>query len=313
MDTHKSDSSKEGSSNSLETVEVCFDDLLFDSALSLDLVSAFAGDRPLLDREKCQIEEYRKNRETKFYSDLLYAVTHQYFPNPDAETLWNQILRHKFDMSTIMKRNIRITVATLDYLSNLKGELHSPTVIDEARIAEIVQQTRRDGLTRLYNHATCYQKIEAELKRFERYGTIFSLMMMDIDNFKKINDRYGHPEGDRILAILGGIITRETRDSDISCRYGGEEFSVILPSTEIKEAFILAERLRGIVEYTVPFGKKVTISIGVASCRTGADSAHSLVAKADSALYHAKRSGRNRVVTITEMGSFKEVARERIL
>jgi diguanylate cyclase (GGDEF)-like protein len=281
--------------------------LLTDNAVSLDLVSALAGDRPMTEFEKAFIDDLKKGRADKFYSDLIYAVTHQFFPPAVAENLWNEILRHKYEMSEIMSRNIGIAVASLDYLSNLKSELHSPTVIDEKHIAEIVRLTLRDGLTRLFNHTTCYQKIDLELRRFARYGTMVSIMMCDIDDFKEINDRYGHQEGDKILAMLGVIIEGEARDSDICCRYGGEEFTVILPSTGIRDACIFAERLRESVEFSMPLGRKVTLSIGVASCGHNARTSQSLIEKADSALYHAKNSGKNQVIVITETGSFESV------
>ncbi|MGA2506454.1 MAG: GGDEF domain-containing protein [Chitinispirillaceae bacterium] len=271
------------------------DGLVADNALTLDLVSALAGDRQLTESEKTLIDDFKKSRADKYYSDLLYAITHQFFPPAVAENLWNQLLKHKYEMSFTMKRNIRIAVAALDYLSNLTGELQSPTLIDETRMTAIVQLTLRDGLTRLFNHTTCYQRIEMELSRFERYGTIVSIMMIDIDNFKEINDRYGHVEGDRILAALAGAFKTETRDSDICCRYGGEEFVVIMPSTDIREAGILAERLRWKVEQGMPGGRKVTISIGVASCDRDIHTSKELVEKADAALYEAKRKGKNRV------------------
>jgi diguanylate cyclase (GGDEF)-like protein len=120
-------------------------------------------------------------------------------------------------------------------------------------------------------------------------------MMIDIDDFKKINDTYGHTEGDGVLAILGKVIVQEIRDTDICCRYGGEEFTVILPSTDILEAGALAERLREKVEQSMPLGKRVTISIGVTSCDSKISSAQSLVDRADAALYLAKRNGKNRI------------------
>jgi diguanylate cyclase (GGDEF)-like protein len=269
--------------------------LVVDNALTLDLVSALAGDRQLTETEKSLIADFRKSRGDKFYTDLLYAVTHQFFPPLVAENLWNQLLKHKYEMSFIMKRNIRIAVAALDYLSNLTGELQSPTLIDETRMTAIVQLTLRDGLTRLFNHTTCYQRIEMELSRFERYGTIVSLMMIDIDNFKEINDRFGHVEGDRILTVIAGALKTETRDADICCRYGGEEFVVIMPSTDLREAGILAERLRSKVEQGMRGGRGVTVSLGVASCGRDAYTSKALIEKADSALYEAKKNGKNRV------------------
>lgn len=273
-----------------------------DKALTLDLVSAIAGDRELTESEKTFIEDIKKTRGEKFYSELLYAVTHQFFPPPAAENLWNQILQHKYGMSFTMKRNIRIAVATLDYLSNLTGELHAPTVIDETRMTAIIELTIRDGLTKLFNHAACFQRIEMELRRFKRYGTIVSVLMIDIDDFKGINDRYGHIEGDKILAMLGMLFKQETRDSDICCRYGGEEFTVIQPSTDFREAGIHAERLRMKVEHSMPLHRKVTVSIGVASCDKTACTSKALIEKADAALYKAKHEGKNRVVINSEPG-----------
>jgi diguanylate cyclase (GGDEF)-like protein len=273
-----------------------------DNALTLDLVSAFAGDRPLTEAEKHFIDDFRKVRGSKFYPDLLYSITHQFFPPEAAENLWKQILSHKYEMSFIMKRNIRIAVATLDYLSNLTGEMPSPTVIDETRMTAIIQLTLRDGLTKLFNHTACYQRIEMELSRFERYGTVVSIMMIDIDDFKELNDRFGHVEGDKILAQLGMIFKQETRDPDICCRYGGEEFTVILPSTDSREAGILAERLRMKVEQSMPAGRKVTVSMGVASCDAVTHTSTVLVKKADAALYEAKKSGKNRVVVSAKTG-----------
>jgi diguanylate cyclase (GGDEF)-like protein len=271
------------------------DGLVADNALTLDLVSGLAGDRQLTEGEKSLVVDFRKSRGDKFYTDLLYAVTHQYYPPAVAENLWNQLLKHKYEMSFIMKRNIRIAVAALDYLSNLTGELQSPTLIDETRMTAILQMTLRDGLTRLFNHTTCYQRIEMELSRFERYGTIVSLMMIDIDNFKEINDRFGHIEGDRILTVIAGALKTQTRDLDICCRYGGEEFVVIMPSTDLREAGILAERLRSKVEQGMPGGRGVTVSIGVASCGRDTHTSKALVEKADRALYEAKKKGKNRV------------------
>ena len=270
-------------------------DCLADTGLSLDAVSAFAGDRPLTEQEKGVFDDSKKTRGDKFFSCLLYTITHQYFPPALARNLWEEILRHKYEMSALLMRNIRITVASLDYLSNLKGELHSPTVIDETRIAAIVELSLRDGLTKLYNHSTCYQKIQDELNRFNRYGTIFSIMMIDIDDFKNVNDQSGHVEGDRVLSILGTLLKEETRLADICCRYGGEEFIIILPSTDIQEAGVFAERVRLMVEKSRPSGHRVTVSIGVASCGEKLTTAQSLVEKADAEMYKAKKHGKNRV------------------
>jgi GGDEF domain-containing protein len=191
-----------------ETDVVRLEDVLSVSGLTLDLVAAYAGDRPLTEAERDFFEKLKQERINTFYSDLLFAVTHQVFSTETAEDLWNKILQHKCDMSFNMHRNVRIAVASLDYLSNLTAELHSATVISEASMVDIVRLSLHDGLTGLYNHSFCFQKLDTELKRFERYGTATSFMMIDIDDFKELNDHFGHQEGDKVLAEVGLKIGR---------------------------------------------------------------------------------------------------------
>jgi diguanylate cyclase (GGDEF)-like protein len=272
-----------------------------DKELTLDLVSALAGDRPLTEFETAFFADLKRGRADEFFPHLLYAITHESFPPAVAEGLWNEILRHKFELSGALNRNVGVVVAALDYLSNLKGELKAPTLMGESHVADIARLALRDGLTRLFNHTTCLEKIAVEVRIHERYGRDASLMMVDVDDFKKINDQHGHQAGDRVLAALGAIIDEATRGSDICCRYGGEEFAVILPATDNREAGLLAERLRAMAEGGLPDGLRVTVSIGVASCGEDTRTAEALVGKADAALYRAKQSGKNCVVSAADL------------
>jgi len=275
--------------------------LLADNALSLDLVSALAGDRQLTQTEKIHLGDLKKNRGRRFFSDLLYSITHQFFPPEVAEGLWTDILRHKYEMSTALMRNVGIVVASLDYLSNITTNMDSATIVGEVDIAEIVGLSMRDGLTGLFNHSYFYQQIDMEVRRYVRYGTSVSLVLIDIDDFKKVNDTFGHQEGDRILAAMGRNLADVARDSDICCRYGGEEFAVILPLTDIHVAGVIANRLRTKLAELLSDGcTMVTVSIGVVSCDEKTRSSRELVKKADAALYQAKRSGKNRVVVIAD-------------
>ncbi len=269
--------------------------LLAGDALSLDLVSALAGDRPLTESEERRVGELEKSRGLMFFSDLLYALTHHHFPVEVAEVLWTEVLRHKGELAGALGRNVGVAVATLDYLSNITNNLESATLAGESFLAEVVALSLRDGLTGLYNHTFFHQQIDLEVRRFFRYGTVVSLMLVDIDDFKGVNDACGHLEGDRILAALGRTLIRLARDSDICCRYGGEEFAVILPMTAAREAAAIAERMRIELREPLPGGGTVTVSIGVASCEKTTETYQNLVEKADDALYRAKREGKNRV------------------
>ncbi len=158
-----------------------------------------------------------------------------------------------------------------------------------------------DGLTGLYNQRHFYNALTLEMTRSQRYGRSLSLMMIDIDDFKVFNDTYGHMEGDRVIEHLGAAIRRCTRKSDIACRYGGEEFVVLLPETSTVQATIMAERMREVFQ-AHPFhprnGEKVhkTISIGISQCDEE-EGSRSFITRADSLMYEAKRRGKNRVCT----------------
>ena len=149
----------------------------------------------------------------------------------------------------------------------------------------------------------CLQK--QEVSNSKRNNTPMCCMMLDVDYFKKVNDTYGHAAGDCVLKAVSEIIKTEIREYDIACRYGGEEFFIILPQTNIKEASLVAQRLRKIIEESKMDIKeagledvkylKVTISVGVCAYESTM-SANEVAHKADKALYEAKETGRNRVI-----------------
>ncbi len=166
--------------------------------------------------------------------------------------------------------------------------------------AELKELATHDGLTGLYNHRTFHALLEDELARAKRFNRPVSLLMIDIDHFKRVNDTHGHLAGDAILKQLSDLLLRQARAIDRVCRYGGEEITAILPETENAAALNIAERLRATVEreqLDIGDGRivSVTVSIGLASWPAQAGDAETLVAAADTAMYAAKQAGRNRV------------------
>jgi len=163
-----------------------------------------------------------------------------------------------------------------------------------------VQLATTDGMTQLYNHRYFQEALGREISRSRRYGAPVSLIYMDIDHFKKFNDTYGHQIGDEVLKLVSRTIKRNLRDSDVPCRYGGEELVAILPDTDQDGGYIAAEKIRTAIEaMRLPIdGKsvKVTISIGVASYPRNAETKEQLIEAADGALYIAKEGGRNQTV-----------------
>lgn len=265
-------------------------------AMSVELVSAFAGDRELTKAEDGVIRRHKGIRGTVFYSDLLYAISHHFFPPEIAASLWGKILSHKRLISDRLGRNTRITVAALDYLSNITADLQAATLISEVHMSEVTNLAMRDGMTGLFNHSSSLELLALDLRNHRRNGVSVSLILLDVDDFKTMNDRGGHQEGDRVLIDLARTLIEQTRDSDICCRIGGDEFLVILRNVDTDGALEIAERIREKVTRLMSSGQPVSISVGIASCDDATASAHALIQTADRALYEAKLGGKNQIV-----------------
>jgi diguanylate cyclase len=164
---------------------------------------------------------------------------------------------------------------------------------------KLVEMNMRDGLTGTYNRGFMESKLNEEYFRHKRYSRPFSIIMFDIDHFKKVNDLYGHQCGDFILKSLSSRISASIRNIDFLFRYGGEEFCCMLPETNLEGAELVAERFRkAIMDMENNFNGsviRITISLGVAELRNDTESPNAMMQQADEALYQAKRGGRNRV------------------
>ena len=172
--------------------------------------------------------------------------------------------------------------------------------LDESFHENLMSSALRDGLTKLFNKRYLLDRLDSELKFAQRHETALSVLMLDLDHFKTINDTHGHLAGDAVLAHLATTLTRAVRNEDVIARFGGEEIAIVLRAIGIEPAMHMAERLRRHVENTlVPFagnGLKATVSIGVAGFPSNpAKSVDELLEAADQALYRAKHAGRNKV------------------
>ncbi len=195
------------------------------------------------------------------------------------------------------------------------------TLVDLSDKRRLEEELRRlsvtDDLTGLYNQRFFYATLAREVESARRYGHQLSLLLLDLDHFKSYNDSYGHLEGDKVLSACAKAVQGQVRATDLACRYGGEEFVVLLPHTPLDEALKVAERIRGAVERLEFFPvlpekglttASMTLSIGVAIHR-GAQNSQDLVRRADHAMYEAKAAGRNRVAVYLKGGGIEVLER----
>ncbi len=190
--------------------------------------------------------------------------------------------------------NERISIILDTLINQVSISLYNSILFDKLGKLAIT-----DGLTNLHNHRHFQEYLEAEIKEASRYNKPLTLLMIDIDHFKILNDTYGHPQGDRVLKKLSEIIMQTIRDVDFAARYGGEEFCIVLPNTDAKGANKTAERLRKNIEtltIKTDTGKniKFTISIGISSLPEDARGKDELILHADKSLYLSKENGRNK-------------------
>jgi diguanylate cyclase (GGDEF)-like protein len=174
-------------------------------------------------------------------------------------------------------------------------------VADQAAVAvnkaQLWDMAVTDSLTGLYVRRYFMVKLQEEIRRAQRYNKIFSVIMADLDRFKRINDTYGHDVGDRALEAIGQFLQRNIRDVDSIARYGGEEFVMLIPDADKEAAFSLAERIREeLAKVKIDYLPPITVSLGIATFPTNGTEVQDLIKKADAAMYAAKRAGRNKSV-----------------
>ncbi|MBN2020532.1 MAG: sensor domain-containing diguanylate cyclase [Sedimentisphaerales bacterium] len=181
-------------------------------------------------------------------------------------------------------------------LVELLGQIVGASIGNITMFERIQHQAKTDGLTGLVNHKAFYEILEKELWRSKRYGEQISLIMVDVDNLKHVNDNFGHRAGDKVIVEISSRIRESIRQIDTAARYGGDEFAVILPNTSLTDAVVVAERMVSIVAATPVVWRKdeIPISISVGLGQYGPeDTPDDIASKSDKALYTAKQSGKN--------------------
>lgn len=270
-------------------------------SLRKQLISLLAEDRPDSAWLLSRLEDLRRSGSDQVFSGLVYLLAHIQLPETQAKQLLRDLLAHRDRVTQALHRDPGLRVATIDYLSNVKKLLANPTIVESSQLERTERSAVTDELTRLYNRRHFSEVLALEVRRSHRYSLRLSLLMLDIDAFKQLNDRHGHLFGDLVLQRVAQVLRRAVRDADVACRYGGEEFAVILPETDRLGGYAVAERIRHQLHREFsdrPVGGKsirVSVSGGIAAYPVDGTDPQALIARADKALYLAKRLGKDRV------------------
>jgi diguanylate cyclase (GGDEF)-like protein len=227
---------------------------------------------------------------------LARVFPHARLSEQDAAQRAAAIEAHRRELGTRLGRNVGAVVAAVDYLLNISGDLVSPTIVEHDALEVLEHRSVTDPLTGLFNRYHFDATMTREIARCRRYGAPLSLLLIDVDRLKLVNDRWGHHAGDQALTRVAVAIQQSLRGTDIAARLGGDEFAIILPDTDAVAGLIVATRIRrNLVESA---SRMVTVSGGLAELPRHAMelSAAQLMLVADHALYAAKNSGGNCIV-----------------
>jgi diguanylate cyclase (GGDEF)-like protein len=235
----------------------------------------------------------------RYYATRLRQMARLELDERQAAELWADVVRHRSELSRRLGRDVGAQVALLDHILNVRPRMVEPQIVEKDTLETMEHRAIVDPLTGLFNREYFEMQLARESERFRRYGAQSSLLLLDIDRFKSVNDQQGHRRGDEVLRSVGNIVRDYLRAADVPCRYGGDELAVILTDADEAEASVVAERIReGVAEAFRTDEVPVTASIGLAMVVPHREKLieEEVFLRADRALYSAKRAGGNRVV-----------------
>ena len=241
-----------------------------------------------------------QNTGPEAYTAIFHVLTHLSIEQEEAQQCWHEIISHRAQMVKALKREVNLRTAICDYFCSINRSFKNPVVVEISIFERRLNAYKYDSLTGLYTRDFFDGMLSRELARAKRYNTELALIFFDLDDFKKINDTYGHLAGDEALKEVSMIIMDEIRSEDTAARFGGEEMVVLLPETGKIKALIVAERIRERVEQITLQQKgqtiKMTISGGISSSPIDGTEPSSLIENADKAMYMAKGIGKNNII-----------------
>ncbi|MEQ9366559.1 MAG: GGDEF domain-containing protein [Leptospirales bacterium] len=250
-----------------------------------------------------RLEAVRSAAGSNFYAEFFRLMVHLDFSDREARVYWDDIIDHTHFLSRAFGRAIPFRVAMLDYFLQRSPLLRNPRIIEMHTFDEVVRTSLQDELTGLYNRRYLDRCLLQEFRRAERHKHPVTIVIFDIDNFKTYNDAFGHPAGDEVMRTIGALMSATFREEDQACRYGGEEFVVILPETKAADALRVAERFMLAVRETRFPHRAITVSGGVADYPASGGDPGGVFLAADQALYQAKHAGKDRLMTAKAVGN----------
>ena len=231
---------------------------------------------------------------------ILNNLVQLQFTRDNACEHWHAVVEHADSLQGSLNRTVGLATAACDYFSTINPRLANPKLIEHERLEETLKSAHRDYLTGVLCRGAFQELFEQEISRAKRHKHNLTLIFLDLDNFNEINDNYGHLAGDKILQEVGKILLDSKRLEDVACRYGGDEFIILLPETSKFMGTLVAEKLDQRLNNLTINHKKEEIrsqcSAGLASFPEDANNSESLTDCADKALYLAKKQGRSKLV-----------------
>ena len=262
----------------------------------LDYFEQFANDDARLIKE---LHALIAQQGKSVYTYIFQILTNLDLPPAEAEQHWNHIISHSKNLTSAMGREVNLRTAICDYFCSINKSLHNPKIIEIHLFEKTARSSTFDSLTGLLNRHAFDEMLSREVSRAKRHDSNLSLLFLDLDDFKQINDTLGHMAGDEVLKKIAQLIMIEKRSEDIGARYGGEEITILLPETSKADGWLIGERIRQRVENTEIRYEgqniKMTLSGGLASFPIDAKDGLTLLKNADKAMYRAKSFGKNNV------------------
>jgi len=247
-----------------------------------------------------RLQPFLKTTKKEACQIILNNLVQLTFTQENACEHWNAIVKHAGNLQGSLDRTVGLATAACDYFSTINPKLTSPKLIEHDRLEQAIKSAHRDYLTGLLSRGAFQELFEQEISRAKRHKHNVTLIFFDLDNFKDINDTHGHLAGDDTLMRVGEILLESKRREDIACRYGGDEFIVLLPETDKFMGTLVAEKMHQRINNLRFKYKNHHIhgqcSAGLASFPQDADDNTTLIDCADKALYQAKARGRNRLI-----------------